>query len=61
MIDLLTIAMTHVLMLIAAWRLLSRDDLDHEGETDTETPPKPWLKRRGDGLGESGKEGAKNA
>ena len=31
MIDTLALALTHGLMLLAAWRLLSRRDLDHEG------------------------------
>jgi len=31
MIDTLALALTHGLMLLAAWRLLSRPDLDHEG------------------------------
>lgn len=31
MIDNLTILLTHGLMLIAAWRLLKRPDLDREG------------------------------
>lgn len=30
MIDNFSIALTHVLMAIALWRLLYRDDLDHE-------------------------------
>lgn len=28
MVNILTILLTHVLMLVAAWRLLLRDDLD---------------------------------
>ena len=31
MIDTLALALTHGLMLLAAWRLLPRRDLDHEG------------------------------
>lgn len=34
MIDNLAILITHALMLLAAWRLLRRDDLDTEGTTD---------------------------
>lgn len=30
MVDNFSIALTHVLMAIALWRLLYRDDLDHE-------------------------------
>lgn len=32
MVDGFSILLTHGLMLLAAWRLLSRDDLDREGE-----------------------------
>lgn len=35
MIDNLAILVTHALMLLAAWRLLSRDDLDSERTVDT--------------------------
>ncbi|WP_315764354.1 hypothetical protein [Sphingomonas sp. Y38-1Y] len=31
MVDGFSILLTHGLMLLAAWRLLSRDDLDREG------------------------------
>ena len=30
MVDNFSIALTHILMAIALWRLLYRDDLDHE-------------------------------
>jgi hypothetical protein len=30
MIDLFSLGLTHALMLLAAWRLLGRDDLDRE-------------------------------
>lgn len=30
MIDLFSLALTHGLMLFAAWRLIARDDLDRE-------------------------------
>jgi len=32
MIDTFALALTHVLMLLAAWRLLRRPDLDREGD-----------------------------
>ncbi len=31
MIDLFSLAVSHGLMLLAAWRLLGRDDLDRDG------------------------------
>lgn len=38
MIDLLSLGLTHALLLIAAWRLVRRPDLDRElGETASET------------------------
>jgi hypothetical protein len=43
MIDHFTILLTHGLMLVAAWRLLRRADLDREGP-----PPKPGFARRRD-------------
>lgn len=30
MIDIFTVVVPHVLMAIAVWRLLARDDLDHD-------------------------------
>ncbi|WP_052768879.1 hypothetical protein [Aurantiacibacter marinus] len=45
MIDYFSIALTHGLIMVAAWRLLMRDDLD----TDTAAaaaPERPWLKNR---------------
>jgi len=33
MIDNFALGLTHALMLLAAWRLLSRPDLDQDGET----------------------------
>jgi hypothetical protein len=30
MIDIFTVVVPHVLMAIAVWRLLTRDDLDHD-------------------------------
>lgn len=41
MVDNFSIALTHVLMAIALWRLLYRDDLDHEV-----SPRALWLQRR---------------
>lgn len=40
MIDNFSLALTHGLMLIAAWRLLWRRDLDREGDS----APPPWGK-----------------
>jgi hypothetical protein len=34
MIDLFSLGLSHALMLLAAWRLLSRAELDREGESD---------------------------
>ena len=42
MIDNFALALTHGLMLLAAWRLLSRPDLDD----DTLPPPAPGGSRR---------------
>ena len=40
MVDILSLAVTHGLMAIALWRLLSRDDLgDDPGDA-----PDPWLR-----------------
>ena len=41
MIDNLSLALTHGLMLLAAWRLLRRPDLDSEAP-----PPLHWRARR---------------
>jgi hypothetical protein len=38
MIDNFSLGLTHFLLLLAAWRLLSRADLDSEGEA----PTKGW-------------------
>ena len=35
MIDNFSLGLTHFLLLFAAWRLLSRHDLDREGEAKT--------------------------
>ena len=42
MIDNFALGLTHVLMLLAAWRLLSRPDLDE----DSGTGPKRWWPRK---------------
>jgi hypothetical protein len=44
MVDILALALSHGLLLLAAWRLLSRPELDVEGpgeapETPAATPP----------------------
>lgn len=41
MVDNFSIALSHVLMAIALWRLLYRDDLDHEV-----SPRRLWQQRR---------------
>ena len=43
MIDNFSLGITHALMLLAAWRLLFRDDLDSE---DGGGKPKGWLRRK---------------
>ncbi|MCL6250189.1 hypothetical protein M3P36_03885 [Altererythrobacter sp. KTW20L] len=43
MVDILTLALTHGLMAYAACRLLSRDELDEEGDA---APRSRWLKKR---------------
>ncbi len=45
MIDIFTIALSHGLILLAAWRLLFRDDLDHE-VSPADAPERPWLKKQ---------------
>jgi hypothetical protein len=44
MIDYLSIALTHGLILLAAWRLLSREDLDRDADSQPKPKPKPWLR-----------------
>lgn len=49
MIDSFALLLTHGLMLIAAWRLVGRRDLDQEGDTGTAASRhgrKPMAKRR---------------
>lgn len=45
MVDILALALSHGLLLLAAWRLLSRPDLDAEGPDAGARP-----KRRGAGM-----------
>ncbi len=46
MIDNFAIGFTHLLLAIAAWRLLGRADLDRDPDPPAETPVEP-PKRRG--------------
>jgi hypothetical protein len=55
LIDYFAIGLTHGLLALAVWRLLLRDDLDHEGEGGTRLG-KPRL-RAGDGTaGDAGND-----
>tara|TARA_R110002033_G_scaffold5582_1_gene23781 strand:+ start:443 stop:610 length:168 start_codon:yes stop_codon:yes gene_type:complete len=45
MIDNFSIAVTHGLLLIAAWRLLHRDDLDVEAPPERNKEPEGFLRR----------------
>ncbi|WP_197460204.1 hypothetical protein [Sphingorhabdus sp. M41] len=45
MIDNFSIALTHGLLLIAAWRLVHRDDLDVEAPPERDQKPEGFLKR----------------
>jgi hypothetical protein len=46
MIDLLSLGVTHVLMMLAAWRLFFRDDLDSD-DTGADAPRRAaWGRRR---------------
>tara|TARA_R110000868_G_scaffold111040_9_gene300102 strand:+ start:10250 stop:10417 length:168 start_codon:yes stop_codon:yes gene_type:complete len=50
MIDNFSIALTHGLLLIAAWRLMHRDDLDVEDPPEPDQKPSGFLKSsRGNG------------
>jgi hypothetical protein len=40
MIDNFALGLTHALMMLAAWRLLSRPDLDDEGERSGKAWPR---------------------
>lgn len=52
MIDYFALALTHALLALAAWRLMSRADLDSEGSDEpaptdeSPAPPAPRLKVR---------------
>lgn len=43
MIDLFSLAVSHGLMMLAAWRLLGRDDLDRD--PDPNAPPAPAARK----------------
>ncbi len=45
MVDILTLALTHGLMAVALWRLLSRDDLGRDGG-ELSAARRPWLPAR---------------
>lgn len=45
MIDNFALAVSHGLILLAAWRLLSRADLDDDGAA-AEPPKRPFARRR---------------
>jgi len=55
MIDNLSIALSHVLIALAAWRLIYRDDLD------VETPPEPDPELPGFFTGRPRRKGVKHA
>lgn len=44
MIDLFGIVLTHGLLALAAWRLLSRADLDRDPGTEKEARPRPGMR-----------------
>lgn len=47
MIDYFAIALTHGLIALAVWRLLSRPDLDDDSlGSEEQAKPKPWLAAR---------------
>ena len=46
MIDLFSLAVSHGLMMLAAWRLLGRDDLDRDGDPDAPEPAVPAARKR---------------
>jgi hypothetical protein len=43
MIDLVSLGLSHALMLLAAWKLFHRDDLDHDDPADAARPA--WGRR----------------
>jgi hypothetical protein len=46
LIDYFAIGLTHGLLALAAWRLLSRADLDSEDGDKPKGPRRPWVKDR---------------
>lgn len=48
MVDNIALALSHGLLILAAWRLLGRPDLDDDG-ADPARPRPSFLKRRGSG------------
>ncbi|MBO9517681.1 MAG: hypothetical protein J7493_06400 [Porphyrobacter sp.] len=46
MVDIFTLALTHGLLAVAIWRLLSRPDLDSEEPASGRD--RPWLRKRGE-------------
>jgi hypothetical protein len=46
MIDTFALALTHGLMLLAAWRLVSRDDLDREEDAEPTADKVGWHRAR---------------
>jgi hypothetical protein len=46
MIDTFSLAISHGLMFLVAWRILNRPDLDQEGEDSDEKDKKKWGFRR---------------
>ncbi|MEO9599574.1 hypothetical protein [Parasphingorhabdus sp.] len=53
MIDNFSIALTHGLLLIAAWRLLHRDDLDVEAPPEPDKKPEGFTKQTPNGGSQS--------
>lgn len=45
MIDIFSLALSHGLLLLAAWRLLARTDLDNDG-ADPSAPGAGWFARK---------------
>ena len=52
LIDYFSIALTHGLILVAAWRLLFRSELDDEHAAQAK-PDRPWLKNPEEGAGDA--------
>jgi hypothetical protein len=46
MVDILALALSHGLLLLAAWRLLWRPELDDEGEPEVRRRPRPAMRVR---------------